>query len=109
VHYDGVQATFFHREPVRKGHIPGAASVPYNSLFDDELRLRPAAELREIFAGAGVEPGQTVVGYCHLGQFATAMLFAARTLGYPVKLYDGSFQEWGRLESLPVEGPGAER
>ena len=109
VHYDGIQATFFHREPVRKGHIPGAGSVPYNSLFDDQLGLRPAEELERIFADAGLEPGQTVVGYCHLGQFATAMLFAARTLGYPVKLYDGSFQEWGRLEALPVEGPGAER
>jgi 3-mercaptopyruvate sulfurtransferase SseA len=34
------------------------------------------------------------------------MLFAARSLGHPVLLYDGSFQDWSRLtpaESYPVE------
>jgi thiosulfate/3-mercaptopyruvate sulfurtransferase len=109
VHYDGIQATRLHREPVRKGHIPGAVNIPFNTLFDDELRLRPAHELRAIFRAAGVEPGDTVVGYCHLGQFATAMLFGARTLGHTVRLYDGSFQEWGSRADLPVDGPGAER
>lgn len=105
VHYDGIQPTYLHREPVRKGRIPGAVSVPFNQLWDDELRLKPEPELRAIFEAAGVEPGQTVVGYCHLGQFATAMLLGARTLGYDVRLYDGSFQEWGSREELPVEGP----
>ena len=38
-----------------------------------------------------MKPGDTVIGYCHIGQQATAMLFAARTLGHPVLLYDGSF------------------
>ena len=36
------------------------------------------------------------------------MLFAARSLGHPVLLYDGSYQEWSRLtpvESYPVENP----
>lgn len=105
VHYDGIQPTYLHREPVRKGHIPGAANVPFNELWNDALLLKPEAELRAIFEAAGLRPGQTVVGYCHLGQYATAMLLGARTLGYDVRLYDGSFQEWGSREDLPVEGP----
>ena len=105
VHYDGVQATSLHREPVRKGRIPGAVNIPYNQLWDDDLMLKPVEEVRAIFEEAGVRPGQTVVGYCHLGQFATAMLLGARILGYDVVLYDGSFQEWGSREEFPVEAP----
>jgi thiosulfate/3-mercaptopyruvate sulfurtransferase len=107
VHYDGLQPTYLHRQPVRKGHIPGAANVPFTEIVDDQIRLKSPAELTAIFDAAGVEPGDTVVGYCHLGQFATLMLFGARTLGYPVRLYDGSFQEWGSRDELPVEGPAS--
>jgi thiosulfate/3-mercaptopyruvate sulfurtransferase len=28
---------------------------------------------------------------------------AGRILGYEMKLYDGSLQEWSRLEHLPME------
>jgi 3-mercaptopyruvate sulfurtransferase SseA len=38
------------------------------------------------------------------------MLFAARSLGHPVLLYDGSFQEWSHLtpaEAYPVENPSS--
>ena len=33
----------------------------------------------------------------------TAMLFAARTLGHDVLLYDGSFEDWSRQPDAPVE------
>ena len=102
-YYDGLRASNLHRQPVRKGHIPGAVNIPYNELWADDLTLKPEAELRAVFEAAGVREGQTVVGYCHLGQFATAMLLGARVLGHEVKLYDGSFQEWGSREALPVE------
>jgi thiosulfate/3-mercaptopyruvate sulfurtransferase len=52
-------------------------------------------------------PGDTVIAYCHIGQQATAVLFAARTLGHPVLLYDGSFEDWSRHAGFPVEGPEA--
>lgn len=100
--YDGVEAT-----GPRKGHIPGAHSVPFTEITDDKLRLKSLDELRTLFANAGVQPADTVVGYCHIGQQATAMLFAARAIGHPVKLYDGSMQEWSRRTELPIELPGA--
>ena len=55
-------------------------------------------------AEAGVEPNDTVVTYCHIGQQATATLFGALTLGHKVLLYDGSFEDWVRRD-LPVENP----
>ena len=91
----------------RRGHIPGAQSLPFEDLYDSHGELRPATELEARFRQAGVQPGDTVVAYCHIGQRATAVLLAAETLGYPVRLYDGSFQEWGRRADLPVENPGA--
>ena len=50
-------------------------------------------------------PDDTVIGYCHIGQQTTAMLFAARTLGHKVLLYDGSFEDWSRHTDYPVENP----
>jgi len=65
--------------------------------------FRSQSELAALFAKAGVKPGDTVVTYCHIGQQGTGTLFAARLLGYPVKLYDGSFEDWSNRSELPVE------
>ncbi len=88
----------------KSGHIPGAVNVPYNSVWDTGNKLKSAEELQAIFAKAGVKPGDTVIGYCHIGQQATAMLFAARSLGYKTVLYDGSFEDWA-YRDWPVEMP----
>ena len=87
----------------RPGHIPGAVNIPFTSLADDSLRLTSITALRSLFRAAGVKDGDTVVAYCHIGQQATAVLFAARALGHEVKLYDGSFDDWSRRTELPVE------
>ena len=100
--YDGVE-----KGGSKKGHVAGAKSLPYTEVADDKLYLKKPAELRALFARAGVAPGDTVVAYCHIGQQATAVLFAARSLGHPVLLYDGSYQDWSRRAELPVEDPRA--
>ncbi|HEU5217011.1 MAG TPA: rhodanese-like domain-containing protein, partial [Gemmatimonadales bacterium] len=97
VFYDG-------RRPAQngvKGHIPGAGSIPFGNMVDSNRVLTPALLKRE-FATAGVKDGQTVVTYCHIGQQATVVWFAARLLGYDAKLYDGSMQDWTKRE-LPLE------
>jgi thiosulfate/3-mercaptopyruvate sulfurtransferase len=106
VFYDGVETGGMHGSD-RTGHIGGAASVPFTSVVNDDNVLLPAPALEALFAKAGVKKGDTVVGYCHIGQQATAVLFAARTLGHPVLLYDGSFQDWSRHAGYPVDNPAA--
>jgi thiosulfate/3-mercaptopyruvate sulfurtransferase len=107
--YAGTATGRSHDQPHRTGHITGALSVPFDSVFDDHNRLRSDDDLRARFARAGVKPGDTVIGYCHIGQQATAMLFAARRLGHTVRLYDGSFEDWSlHHPGYPVEAaPGA--
>jgi len=88
----------------RNGHIPGAANVPFQTIVDSTGRFRPVAALKAHFVEAGVSEGQTVVTYCHIGQQASLVWFAARLLGYNARLYDGSFQDWAMRKELPVEG-----
>ena len=104
--YDGTRTGGRPPADHKTGHIAGAVNVPFDSLTMPDVQLKPAAELAAAFAKAGVKPGDTVITYCHIGQQATATLFAARTLGYKVLLYDGSFEDWSR-RNLPVDNPSA--
>jgi thiosulfate/3-mercaptopyruvate sulfurtransferase len=90
----------------KTGHILGAVSVPFDSLFDaSDHHYKSQDELSAIFTKAGVKSGDTVIAYCHIGQQATAVVFAARLLGFKVMLYDGSFEDWS-LRDLPVARSG---
>ena len=95
--YSGARTGGSPAAPHKTGHIAGAVSVPFTTVTTPDQRLASADEIAARFKAAGVKKGDTVITYCHVGQQATATLFAARTLGIDVKLYDGSFEEWSRL------------
>ncbi len=107
--YDGTQTGGRPDHRHKTGHIPGARSVPFSETVDARVSLKPAGELAALFTTAGVKPGDTVIAYCHIGQQATATLFAARTLGFTALLYDGSFEDWSRHADYPVENPSAQK
>ena len=87
----------------RAGHIPGAHSLPFDTLVTDDNRMKSRDETTKILEAAGIKPGDTIVSYCHIGQQATVLYFAAKRLGYKALLYDGSWDEWSRKTELPVE------
>jgi thiosulfate/3-mercaptopyruvate sulfurtransferase len=91
----------------RNGHIQGAVSLPFSTMVDSSGKFRSPSVLQAQFAAAGVQPGQTVVTYCHIGQQASLVWFMARVLGYDAKMYDGSFQDWAARAELPVVNPAA--
>ena len=104
--YDGSQAGAAQGANPKKGHIPGAKSLPFTSVSNPDMTLKSPEQLAQAFAAAGIRTGDHVMVYCHVGQQATAVVVAARTLGIDAALYDGSFQDWS-ARNLPVEGPAA--
>jgi thiosulfate/3-mercaptopyruvate sulfurtransferase len=98
VFYTGIQPTMADKA----GHIPGAINIPFTEVPDAERRI-DRARIEALFRKAGVKPGDTVVAYCHVGQQATAIIFAARLLGHRTVLYDGAFQDWAVNNRGPVE------
>jgi thiosulfate/3-mercaptopyruvate sulfurtransferase len=100
------QAQFDGREKspqaARAGHLPGAVHLDHNRAIQPGTgRLRPAAELEQLF---GQVPPGPVISYCNTGHLASLNWFVlSEVLGRPnITLYDGSMSEWTQDPDRPV-------
>jgi thiosulfate/3-mercaptopyruvate sulfurtransferase len=100
--YNGIERSTYPSGQAPAGHLPGAHNLPFSAVTSATLTLKSQDELRRLFKEAGVDAGDEVAVYCHIGQQASAVQFAARLVGIDAKVYDGSFQEWTNF-NLPVE------
>ncbi|MGE0589731.1 MAG: sulfurtransferase [Cyclobacteriaceae bacterium] len=97
---------FYDGEPVgypRDGHIKGAKNIPYNEMVNDSNVFKSSDELSAYFTPVSPNKDNEIVMYCFIGQTASVVYLAGRVLGYPMKLYDGSMEEWSRIPNLPME------
>jgi thiosulfate/3-mercaptopyruvate sulfurtransferase len=94
---------------IKKGHIPGAFSLPWRSLMTKENArlMKSDEELSWLVDRFNVTPDKTVLTYCGTGREATnEFLFFKFYKGHEnVRIYEGSFTEWSSNPENPtVEG-----
>ena len=92
------------RKGLRAGHIPGSLNLPISDILDKITgKLKPTDELSELFAEAGLMMEQPAITTCGSGVTAAGLTLALAMLGKTdVRLYDGSWSEWGASDA-PIE------
>jgi thiosulfate/3-mercaptopyruvate sulfurtransferase len=90
---------------VRYGRIPGARHVYFADLFQPDNSFKPKPELAALFATKNVAGDRDIITYCRMSHRATVLHFAlTQLLGHGnVRVYDGSWTEWGNLVGVPIE------
>lgn len=90
------------RPGLASGHVPGARNLPQGRLFNPDGSWKRGEALRSEYDSAGIDLAKPMVATCGSGVTAAVLLFGAHLLGKDdVKLYDGSWSEWGADPALP--------
>ena len=91
----------------RKGRIPGAVWIEWYRMMKPSPSgpmFKSPAEILAECATVGITPDTPVVLYCFKGARASNTLVALKEAGIKdVSLYFGSWNEWSRDPSLPIE------
>lgn len=88
-------------EPAR-GHIPGAVSAPAPANLNAAGFFLSPAELRALYAAAGVDGIKPVGVYCGAGVSAAHDILALASIGVEAPMYVGSWSAWSSDPSRPV-------
>jgi thiosulfate/3-mercaptopyruvate sulfurtransferase len=91
------------RSGISSGHMPGATSIPFTELAEGG-RLKPAKELRRLFAAKGVDIEQPITTTCGSGVTAAVIVLGLELAGArQVSLYDGSWAEYAAHAEAVIE------
>ena len=85
----------------RGGHIPTAKNIDWNNNLDDSGKLKSDEELQSLYL---LDKESPIVTYCQGAYRAANSYLALKKLGFKnVKVYLGSWGEWGNNLKLPID------
>ena len=81
----------------KAGHIPGAISIPFNSLVDEDGFIKSREALEEYFENKGLDKNKLQITYCTTGVRASYVAVILEELGYKVRNYEPSFARYANV------------
>jgi len=81
----------------KAGHIPGAISLPFNSLVDEEGFVKSREELEKYVNEKGLDKNKLQITYCTTGVRASYVAVILEELGFNVRNYEPSFARYSNV------------
>ena len=87
----------------KAGHVPGAISLPFNSLVDNNGFLKSREELEKYVTDKGLDKNKLQITYCTTGVRASYVAVILEELGFTVRNYEPSFARYANVGEVVLD------
>ena len=85
----------------RSGHIPTSENIDWSNNLTSDGKLKPNEDLLNLY---NLDSDQEIITYCQGAYRAANSFLALKKIGFSnVRVYLGSWGEWGNKTELPIE------
>ena len=87
----------------KAGHVPGAISLPFNTLVDNNGFLKSREELEKYVVDKGLDKNKLQITYCTTGVRASYVAVILEELGFTVRNYEPSFARYANVGEVVLD------